>query len=149
MNAEGTSNSGDIMAIPDGHISVTHGNLVINVPRNIFKGNDVQIDEILAGPFKEMVRGRYPWLTENSMTALMNSARKEMVRVRDEETHGRSVSKDLESQGKIEDAVKHLKRHLEGDPNDADSWYALGELLCKAGRPDEGYKAFARGRDLF
>ena len=121
----------------------------MNVPRNIFKGIDAQIDETKAKPFKDMLRARYPWLTDNSIIVLMNSAKKEMIRVLDEETHGRSVSKDLESQGRLDDAIKHLKRHLETDPNDADSWYALGELLCKIGKADEGYKAFARGRDLF
>ncbi|MCL2318358.1 MAG: tetratricopeptide repeat protein [Methanomassiliicoccaceae archaeon] len=78
----------------------------------------------------------------------METARKRMIDILDEETNGRSFAKDLESQGKIEEAVRHLKKHLE-IAEDADTWYALGELLCKAGRTEEGYKAFARGRELF
>jgi len=128
---------------------VTHGSLTINIPRDLFKGNDSQIVEEKAEPFKKMLKARYPWLTDNSIKVLMNSARNEMIRVRDEETNGLTISKDLESKGRIDEAIEHLKRHLESCPNDADTWYALGELLCKTGRVEEGYKAFARGRDLF
>ena len=38
--------------------------------------------------------------------------------------------------------------NLEQNPEDVDNWYALGELLCKAGRTEEGYKALNRGRSL-
>ena len=79
----------------------------------------------------------------------MGNARKIMIGILDEETNGRSLGKELESQGRIEEAIDHLKKHLESDSGDADTWYALGELLCKAGRTEEGYKAFARGRELF
>lgn len=149
MNADVSSISNDPAGMPAGHIRVIHGKLTVNVPRNLFKGNDAEIDQSKAKPFREMLKGRYPWLTDNSLDVFMEKARKEMVAVMDEETNGRSVSKSLESRGKIDDAIKHLQRHLEKDPNDADSWYALGELLCKAGRTEEGYKAFSRGRDLF
>jgi cytochrome c-type biogenesis protein CcmH/NrfG len=79
----------------------------------------------------------------------MENARKVMIGVLDEETNGRSLSMYLESQGKNEEAIKHLKKHLEEGPGDPDTWYALGELLCRSGRTEEGYKAFARGRELF
>lgn len=137
------------MGIPAGHFPVTHGKLTVNVPRDLFKGNDAEVVRSKEIPFRKLLRSRYPWLTENSLDVLIENARKEMLRILDEETHGRSTSKELESKGKIEEAIKHLKKHLEQDPNDADSWYALGELLCKAGRTEEGYKAFSRGRDLF
>ena len=128
---------------------MTHGKLVVNVPRNLFKGNDAIIDEKKAVPFREMLRCRYPWLTENSLDVLMENARKTMVRILDEETNGRSLSNVLESQGRTEEAIRNLKKHLEKGPEDADTWYALGELLCRSGRTEEGYKAFARGRELF
>ena len=48
----------------------------------------------------------------------------------------------------LDEAIAHLQLHLESNPRDADSWYKLGELLCKAGRADEGYKAFNKGREL-
>ncbi|MDR0508906.1 MAG: tetratricopeptide repeat protein [Candidatus Methanoplasma sp.] len=135
--------------IPAGHFSVTHGSLVVSVPRNIFRGSGAAIDEERAAPFRDMLKHRYPWLTDNSLNVLMDNARKTMMRILDEETNGRSLSKELESQGRTEEAIRHLKRHLEKDPEDADTWYALGELLCRSGRVEEGYKAFARGRELF
>jgi len=135
--------------IPAGHFPVTHGKLVVNVPRDIFKGDGAAIDREKAAPFREMLEARYPWLTDNSLDVLMETARKTMVGILDEETNGRSLSRELESQGRTEEAIGHLKEHLEKDPQDADTWYALGELLCRSGRAEEGYKAFARGRELF
>ncbi len=131
------------------HITVVHGSLTVDVPRNIFKGPECTIDEDRAAPFRRMIQDRYPWITDNSMTVLLNKARKEMQRVRDEETNGRQHSTALESQGKLDEAIAHMRRHLEMDPSDADSWYRLGELLCRAGKAEEGYKAFNRGRELF
>lgn len=128
---------------------MTHGKLTVSVPKDMFKGNNAEIDLSKALPFRDMLKCRYPWLTDNSLDVLMEKARKDMISIRDQETHGRSMSKVLESQGKIDKAIEHLKKHIEIEPNDADSWYALGELLCKAGRTEEGYKAFSRGRDLF
>lgn len=128
---------------------MTHGKLTVSVPRNIFKGYGAEIDEERAAPFKEMLKQRYPWLSDNSLDVLMETARKKMIEILDEDTNGRSLSKELESQGKTEEAIKHLKKRLEINSEDADTWYALGELLCKTGRTEEGYKAFARGRELF
>ena len=71
-----------------------------------------------------------------------------MVRILDEETKGRSHSRELAESGRLEDAIAHMRLHLEMDPDDADSWYALGNLLCKAGNAEEGYKALNRGRTL-
>ena len=131
-----------------GHITVVHGNLTVDVPRRLFRGPDCEIDEEAARPFRDMVRARYPWVSESSMDVLMSKARKEMIRVIDEETGGRSHSSNLAQQGKLDEAISHMKLHIEQDPEDADSWYALGNLLCQAGRTDEGYRAFNRGREL-
>lgn len=130
------------------HITVTHGSLSVDVPRRIFKGPSCEIDEEAAGRFKEMLRGRYPWISESSAEVLMEKARKEMVRILDEETKGRSHSRTLADSGRLSDAISHIRLHLEMDPDDADSWYALGDLLCKSGDAAEGYKAFNRGREL-
>lgn len=131
------------------HISVAHGSLTVDVPRSIFKGRDCEIDPEKAAPFRRIVQDRYPWITDSSMDVLLNKARKEMIRVRDEETNGRSHSSALESRGKLDEAIAHMQLHLEMNPNDADSWYRLGELLCKAGRTEEGYRAFNMGRRHF
>ncbi|MCL2032170.1 MAG: tetratricopeptide repeat protein [Methanomassiliicoccaceae archaeon] len=128
---------------------MTHGSLTVNVPRDIFKGDGAEIDHRKAAPFRNTLKGRYPWLTDNSLNVLMENARKVMIGTLDEETNGRSLARVLESQGRVEEAVRHLEEHLEKNPGDADTWYALGELLCRSGKAEEGYKAFARGRGSF
>ncbi len=137
------------MSAPVEHIEVHHGNLAVYVPRNIFKKGTGEIVPERAAPFREMIMTRYPWLTENSMDVFMDRASKEMSQVLDEETTGRSASRDLVKDGRINEAIKHLNRTLERDPTDADSWYLLGELLCRVGRTEEGYKAFSKGREKF
>jgi tetratricopeptide (TPR) repeat protein len=133
---------------PSDHITVTHGSLTVRVPRSLFIGRTGEIDPAKASSFRENVQNRYPWITDNSLDVLMRSASREMERVIDEESGGRVHSRELEMSGRTDDAIAHLKRHLESDPGDADGWYALGDLLCRCGRTEEGYKAFARGRDL-
>ncbi len=137
------------MTLQSNHISVTHGSLTVNVPRNIFKPNTGFFIEEKEKEFRELIGNRYPWLTSGSLDILMKNASREMIRVIDEESKGKIHSKNLASAGKLEEAIQHMQRHLEEDPNDADSWYALGELLCKVGRTEEGYRAMNRGRDLF
>ena len=131
------------------HISVVHGSLTVDVPRRLFKGPECTLDEEAAGPFRELVRNRYPWISDNSVDVLLRKARLEMIRVRDEESKGKEHSRVLASQGKLEDAIRHMELHLELDPDDADSWYELGNLLCRTGRAEEGYRAFNKGRKVF
>ena len=120
------------------HIAVTHGSLTVDVPRNIFKGPECTLDEVAAEPFRRLVRDRYPWVSENSVDVLLRKARLEMIRVRDEESKGKEHSRVLASEGRLDEAIRHMQLHLELDPDDADSWYELGNLLCKAGRASEG-----------
>jgi len=128
---------------------VAHGKLTVNVPRDMFRGDGALIDEKKAAPFKKMLQSRYPWLSDNSLEVLMSNARSVMLGILDEESNGRSFSRVLASEGRLDEAIDHLKEHLDRNSNDADTWYALGELLCKTGKVEEGYKAFARGRELF
>lgn len=121
----------------------------MSVPRDIFKGVGAEIVPDKAETFKGTLKARYPWLTDNSVDVFMKKARNEMLRVMDEETGGRSIGKYLDSDGKTWKAIGHLQKHLEETPDDIDSWYLLGEMLCKVGRAEEGYKAFAKGRGLF
>ena len=137
------------MTVPEGHIKVHHGSLAVNVPRSIFKKGTGEIVPERAAPFREMIMNRYPWLTENSMDVLMDRASKEMSQILDEETSGRSAGRKLADEGRTKDAIRHLERALELNPNDSDSWYLLGELLCSVGRMEEGYEAFSKGRKNF
>ena len=136
------------MTVPDDCLEIAHGKMILAVPKNIFSGRDADIDEEKAKQFSEKTKKRYPWITDNAMEVVLRNARKEMLRLNDERTGGRSTSRKLESEGKTEMAIMHLKKHLEEHPDDADSWYALGELLCKSGKVEEGYRAINKGRSL-
>lgn len=68
------------------HISVKHGNMLINVPRNLFRGPDCEFVDDKVKEFRRIMSGRYPWLTENSLDVLLRNARNEMLRITDEET---------------------------------------------------------------
>ena len=137
------------MSAPEGYIQVVHGSLTVNVPRNLFKGTECTIAPARQEEFSKLLRSRYPGLTEGSLEVFYRAAQREMLAVKDEETGGRNGSANLEKQGDIEGAIRHLKQYLAEDPDDADSWLALGNLLCKAGRADEGYKAINKARSLY
>lgn len=80
---------------------------------------------------------------------MFRKAREVMKATLDEETGGMSTSAVLARKGDLEGAAAALKKHLEDDPEDADAWYRLGEILCRAGRTEEGYAAFREGRKHF
>jgi len=135
--------------IPADHVAVDHGKLKVNVPRSIFAGDGAVPDEEEVGRFTKMLMERYPWLSENATDVIIRNARKAVLKMIDEETGGRARARLLISEDRTDEAITHLRRHLEADPQNADTWYLLGEALCKAGRTEEGYAAFRRGRDLF
>jgi tetratricopeptide (TPR) repeat protein len=137
------------LPVPEDHIEVHHGTLTVNVPRKIFKTGTAEIVPERAAPFREMIMARYPWLTASSVDVLMARASREMKQVLDEETSGRSASRMLADGGRVREAIDHLTKSLERNPEDPDSWYLLGELLCRDGRTEEGYRAFAEGRKRF
>lgn len=138
----------DHMSMPHDHIAVVHGNLTVSVPRSLFIGSEAVPHEPEVKRFRKMISERYPWLSENALDVLMKNAREKMLKVIDEETGGRARAKTLMDHGKVEEAVRHLEKHLKTDPCDADTWYMLGEALCKIGRTQEGYAAISKGRKL-
>ncbi|MDD7423673.1 MAG: tetratricopeptide repeat protein [Candidatus Methanomethylophilaceae archaeon] len=130
------------------HIEVTHGTMRISVPRDIFEGPEaIPIPEKVAA-FSDLVRGRYPWISENSVEVLMRNARKTMLTVLEEESHGMCVARLKEAKGDLDGAIAQMRRWAEKEPNNCDVWYYLGQLYFKAGRNDEGHKAMNRGRSL-
>lgn len=130
------------------HITVVFGSLTVDVPRELFKGRDCEIVPEVASSFGELLTNRYPWLNTNSLDVLFRKARMEMIRVRDVETSGRSHSAALARDGKLDDAIAHIRLHMEMEPENADLWFTLGELLCKKGDVAEGYKALNKGREM-
>ena len=127
---------------------MTHGKLTVNVPLDIFIGEDARYKEPDASNFYRMIGERYPWLSDNSMVLLKENARRDLLTMMDEETCGRSGAKALDASGRTVDAIAHIKRFLERNPNEYASWYLLGDLLCKMGDAKGGYEAYSRGRDL-
>ena len=99
-------------------------------------------------PFKKIIQSRYPWISDNAIKVIINKAQMEMMRVRDEETNGREYSKTLAQKGKLDDAIEHLRLRLELNPDDAKSWYDLGELLFKKGDASGGFDAFRKGDEV-
>lgn len=93
-----------------------------------------------------MIQRRYPWISDNSVTVLRKRAEREMQRAIEESLYGSRRSKMLSDAGKDAEAIHYLESYLEENQEDADAWYALGELLCGSGKTDEGYKAMNRGR---
>ena len=120
------------------HITVAHGSLTVDVPRSIFRGPECEIDPERAAPFKRMIQDRYPWINDNSMEVLLTKARKEMIRVRDEETNGRSHSANLASKGKLDEAIAHLKLHLESKASSGVQPQGRGLLVQDGGAPLQG-----------
>ena len=130
------------------YILVDHGKMTLRVPRNIFKGPNAEVDEERYQEFKTLTQRRYPWLKDTAMEVILRNSRREMLRVLDEESGGKNTVEKYASQGKNELAIAHLEDYLEEHPDDADSWYALGELYFKTGRMDEGFKAMNKGKSL-
>jgi len=130
------------------HVTVMHGSMAVDVPRRIFKGKDCEIVQEEVEPFKRILKSRYPWITDNAVNVILNKARMEMMRVRDEETNGREYSRSLAEKGKMDDAIAHLRLRLELNPDDARGWYELGELLFKKGDSKGGFEAFRKGDGL-
>ncbi|MDD3397995.1 MAG: tetratricopeptide repeat protein [Candidatus Methanomethylophilaceae archaeon] len=123
--------------------------MTLNVPRSLFHGPDVELIPEEVVRFGEQLQSRYPWLSNNALSIIMENACKEMRRVLWEEKRGAVAGRELASRGLLQESISHLRKHVADNPEDVDAWYALGEALCKAGEQEEGYEAFRHGRSLF
>lgn len=135
------------MTAPKDCFTIYHGKLQVNVPYDVFKTSSAELDPVRAEEFKKVMMSRYPWITENSMQVVFNKAKREMQTILDERREARGVRcvsevKDLPSE------IVKTKRELERNPDDPMLWMRLGELLCKNGETEEGYKALNKGRSL-
>ncbi|MDR0778122.1 MAG: tetratricopeptide repeat protein [Methanomassiliicoccaceae archaeon] len=129
-------------------LTVKHGSLALNIPYSVFvKGTSEFNDK--ADEYFSMLRKRYPWLSENSIAVLKRTTAEEMQNIIEESLRGPKKARMLSGEGKHIEAIKHLESYLIDFPDDGDAWYALGEILCKIGRTDEGYKAMNHGRRMF
>jgi tetratricopeptide (TPR) repeat protein len=130
---------------PDRTITVKHGSLILNVPCSIFVNGRSQFNDSSDGYFL-MLQQRYPWLNDNSLAVLKRRTEDEMRRVIEEGLRGPGKARMLSAEGRDMDAIRHLESYLIDRPEDGDAWYVLGEILCRIGRSEEGYKAINHGR---
>ncbi len=128
------------------YIEVNHGKLRVSVPRCVFR-KDGTTDPVEERSFRDLMASRYPWLNERSLDVMMEAAIKEMAATLALERRGAPIGREL-SDKDPQKAISYLERHLEHEPQDAEAWYALGEVLCKVGLTDDGYRALKRGREL-
>jgi len=128
------------------YIEVNHGKLRVSVPRQMFR-EDGSLDPVEEQTFRDLMASRYPWLNERSLDVMMASAVKEMATTLAHERRGAPIGREI-ADDDPEKAVSYLQRHLEHEPEDGEAWYALGEILCRVGRTDDGYRALKRGRGL-
>ena len=129
-------------------LRVKHGSLELNIPYSVFVKGTSELNKG-SGEYFSMLKQRYPWLTENSLAVLKKRTSDEMQRIIEEGLRGPKKARMLSRDGKDMQAIHHLEGYLIDFPDDADAWYVLGEILCKIGRADEGYKAINHGRRLF
>ena len=129
-------------------LSVRYGSLDLNIPYSIFVTGKAEFNKTADGYFS-MLQERYPWLSDNSVTVLKRKVIEEMHRVIEEDLRGPEKARMLSAEGKETEAIRHLESYLVDFPDDGDAWYALGEILCKIGRNEEGYKAMNHGRRFF
>ena len=126
---------------------VEYGSLALNVPLSIFVKGTSELNDS-ADAYFSMLGERYPWLSKNSLTVLKRKTREAMQDVIEESMRGAVKARMLMNDGKDMEAIKHLESYLVEHPDNGDAWYALGEILCKIGRTDDGYKAINHGRRL-
>ena len=136
------------MSAPLGTIRVMHGKTVVDVPRDLFSGDEAVVDEEKAAAFRDMIGGRYPWLSQGSLDVLMNKARTEMKRILDEESHGQAGARILHDKGDLRGAIRHMREWAEREPDNSDIWYTLARFYTEAGDKDAAFKAMNRGRSL-
>lgn len=137
------------MSAPEGYFSVYHGKLTLNIPKRVFRGSRAEVVPEERDRFRELTRSRYPWINDRSFEVMMENARKEFLRLRDEESGGLSAVKRLEEDGDYKGAEKRLRSLLDEDPENPDLWTELGKVLCELGRKEEGYQAFNEARKYY
>jgi hypothetical protein len=129
-------------------LQVKHGSLELNIPYSVFVKGTSDLNDSSDSYFS-ILQQRYPWLTDNSVAVLKKRTRDEMQRVIEEGLRGPRKARMLSEGGKDMQAIHHLESYLIEHPDDSDAWYALGEILCRIGRTEDGYKAINHGRRLF
>ena len=129
-------------------VSVKYGSLELNVPYSVFVSGKSEFNDT-SDEYFSMLQRRYPWLTDNSVTVLKRKIRERMSDLIEEGLRGPKKARMLSDAGKNTEAVRHLESYLTDNPEDGDAWYALGEILFRMGRDEDGFRAMNHGRRFF
>ena len=129
-------------------IKMYHGNLEINVPRRLFKDGTAEIVPSEEEAFRKTVSSRYPWLTPNAMDEVVKEAKEAMSDhiERSKTVHQRA--REQLARGRVKTALGILEEHLIDEPEDADAWYAVAEVLSKLDRKEDAFRAMNHAREL-
>jgi hypothetical protein len=129
-------------------IKMYHGNLEINVPRRLFKDGTAEIVPSEEEGFRKTVSSRYPLLSVNAMDEVVKEARDAMSDhiERSKTVHQRA--REQLSRGRVRTALGILEEHLIDEPEDADAWYAVAEVLSKLDRKEDAFRAMNHARSL-
>ena len=129
-------------------LPVKYGSLDLKVPYSIFVTGKAEFNGAATGYFM-ILQKRYPWLSDNSIEVLKRKVIEEMRLAIEQSLRGPKKARMLSDDGKEIEAIRHLESYLIDFPEDGDAWYALGEILCKIGKEEDGYKAMNHGRRFF
>lgn len=127
-------------------IEVRHGKMLINVPRRIFKGRTSALVPAEVEKFKKNLSSRYPWLSENAISVILEESTKTMEALLEMERSAVERGRQFLKTGEYTKALKVIERHIQCSPKDPDAWYLKGEILLKLGEREKGYQAFAKAR---
>ncbi|MFP4170819.1 MAG: tetratricopeptide repeat protein [Methanomassiliicoccales archaeon] len=129
-----------------GHLVIFHGNLRLRIPLSIFKGRTQVVDPEEWERFSSLLTSRYPWLSPNALEVILENAKEERSKGLEEGKPASRRARELMDRGRLTRALALLNEHLGEDPDDGEAWMLRGELLCRMGRREEGYRSFAEGR---
>ncbi len=129
-------------------IKMYHGNLQINVPRRMFKDGTAETDPQEEEAFRKTVSARYPWLSQYALDDVVKEAKETMSDhiERSKTVHQRA--REQVARGRFKTALGILEEHLIDEPEDADAWYAVAEVLSKLGRQEDAFRAINHARGL-
>jgi tetratricopeptide (TPR) repeat protein len=125
-----------------------HGNLEINVPRRLFKDGTAEMIPSEEEAFRKTVGSRYPWLSQFALDDVVKEARDAMSDhiERSKTVHQRA--REQLAKGRVKTALGILEEHLIDEPDDAEAWYAVAEVLSKLDRKEDAFMAINHARNL-
>jgi tetratricopeptide (TPR) repeat protein len=129
-------------------IKMYHGNLEINVPRRLFKDGTAEIVPSEEEAFRKTVSSRYPWLTPNAVDEVVKEAKEAMSDHNERSKTVHQRAREQLARGRVKTALGILEEHLIDEPEDADAWYAVAEVLSKLDRKEDAFRAMSHAREL-